>query len=154
MAVNDAVTVADETDQFQPTVAVSPNGTVAVAFYDRRLACPASDPNILTADQGRTNFCINTSIQFFSDGSGGLQRLGSNTRVTQATWDPQNPGTNSDGLPHPGGPNSSLTFIGDYFGLSLSNQSAFVLFVSNYNLGANPANDQQQFAASVPIPSK
>ncbi len=154
MAVNDAVTVADSTDQFQPTVAVSPNGTVAVAFYDRRLACPASDPNILTADQGRTNFCINTSIQFFSDGSGGLQRLGSNTRVTQATWDPQNPGTNSDGLPHPGGPNSSLTFIGDYFGLSLSNQSAFVLFVSNYNLGANPANDQQQFAASVPIPSK
>jgi len=151
--VNDAATVQDGTDQFQPTVAASPNGTVAVAFYDRRLACPVGDPNILSADQGQTNFCINTSVQFFSDGPGGLQKLGSNIRVTQKTWDPQNPGTNSDGLPHPGGPNSSLTFIGDYFGLSLSNQNAFVSFVSNYNLGANPTNDQQQFVGIVPIPS-
>jgi len=152
--VNDASTVQDGTDQFQPTVAASPSGTVAVAFYDRRLACPAGDPNILPADQGQTNFCINTSIQFFSDGLNGLQKLGSNTRVTQATWDPQNPGTNSDGLPLPGGPNTSLAFIGDYFGLSLSNQNAFVSFVSTYNLGANPANDQQQFLGTVPIPSK
>ncbi len=151
--VNDSTTVRDGTDQFQPTVAASPNGTVAVAFYDRRLACPVGDPNILTADQGQTNFCVNASVQFFSDSPGGLQKLGSNIRVTQATWDPQNPGTNSDGLPHPGGPNSSLTFIGDYFGLSLSNQNAFVSFLSNYNLGANPANDQQQFVAIVPIPS-
>jgi len=151
--VNDAATVQDGTDQFQPTVAASPNGTVAVAFYDRRLACPVGDPNILSADQGQTNFCINTSVQFFSDGPGGLQKLGSNIRVTQKTWDPQNPGTNSDGLPHPGGPNSSLTFIGDYFGLSLSNKSAFVLFLSNSNLGANPTNDQQQFVGIVPIPS-
>jgi hypothetical protein len=152
-AVNDVSTVADGTDQFQPTVAVAPNGTVAVAFYDRRLACPSRDPNILAADQGRTNFCINASIQFFSDGPGGLQKVGSNTRITQATWDPQNPGTNSDGLPHPGGPNSAATFIGDYFGLTLSNQNAFALFVSNYNLGQNPSNDQQQFLGTVPIPS-
>jgi hypothetical protein len=151
--VNDSTTVRDGTDQFQPTVAASPNGTVAVAFYDRRLACPVGDPNILSADQGQTNFCVNASIQFFNDGPAGLQKLGSNVRVTQSTWDPQNPGTNSDGLPHPGGPNSSLTFIGDYFGLSLSNQIAFVSFVSTYNLGANPTNDQQQFVGIVPIPS-
>jgi hypothetical protein len=154
ISVNDLSTVADGTDQFQPTVAVGPDGTVAVAFYDRRLACPTGDLSILFADQGRTNFCINTSIQFFSDGPSGLAKLGSNIRVTQATWDAQNPGTNSDGLPHPGGPNSSVTFIGDYFGLTLSNQNAFVLFTSNYNLGQNPFNDQQQFAATVPIPSK
>jgi hypothetical protein len=152
--VNDAATVHDGTDQFQPTVAASPKGAVAVAFYDRRLLCPSGDPNILPADQGQKNFCINASIQFFSDGPGGLQPLGSNVRVTQATWDPQNPGTNSDGLPQPGGPNSAITFIGDYFGLALSNQNAFVLFTSNHNLGANPTNDQQQFLAAVPIPNK
>jgi len=150
--VNDAATVGDSTDQFQPTVAAGPDGTLAVAFYDRRLACPVGDPNILSADQGQTNFCINTSVQFFSDGPGGLQKLGSNIRVTQKTWDPQNPGSNSDGLPHPGGPNSSVTFNGAYFGLALSKQDAFVLFVSTANLGANPTNDQQQFVGIVPIP--
>jgi hypothetical protein len=152
--VNDLSTVDDGTDQFQPTVVASPNGTVAVAFYDRRLPCPTGDPNILSPDQGRTNFCINTSVQFFSDGPSGLQPLGSNIRVTQATWDPQNPGTTTGQLPHPGGPNSSLTFIGDYFGLSLSNKNVFVLFVSNYNLGDNPSNDQQQFLGIVPFASK
>lgn len=152
--VNDAATVQDGTDQFQPTVAVAPDGTVAVAFYDRRLPCPSGDPNILAADQGRANFCINTSIQFFRDGPGGLQPLGSNLRVTQATWDPQNPGTTTGQLPRPGGPTGSDTFIGDYFGLTLTNKNAFVLFVSTYNLGENPANDQQQFVGIVPIPSK
>jgi hypothetical protein len=38
--------------------------------------------------------------------------------------------------------------------LALSNQNAFVVFASNYNLGQNPANDQQQFVGIVPIPSK
>ncbi len=151
--VNDPSTVNDGTDQFQPTVAASPSGTVGVTFYDRRLACPSGDPNILSADAGRTNFCINTSIQFFSDGASGLQTLGSNTRVTQATWDPQNPGTNSDGLPHPGGPNSSTTFIGDYFGLALTDSTAYAFFVSNYNLGQNAFNDQQQFVGIISVPN-
>lgn len=144
----------DGTDQFQPTVAAGPDGTVAVAFYDRRLPCPMSDSNILLADRGRANFCINTSIQFFSDAASGVQPLGSNLRVTKATWDPQNPGTTTRQLPRPGGPTGSLTFIGDYFGLALTNQNALVFFVSNYNLGQNPSNDQQQFLGIVPIPSK
>ncbi len=152
--VNDAATLHDGTDQFQPTVAAGPDGTVAVAFYDRRLACPTGDANILPQDQGRTNFCINASVQFFSNGSGGLQPLGSNIRVSQASWDPQNPGTTTGQLAHPGGPNSSLTFIGDYFGLALSNQNANLLFLSNYNLGKNPNNDEQQFLGIVPIPTK
>ena len=151
--VNDSATVNDGTDQFQPTVAAGPDGTVAVAFYDRRLACPMNDPNILPADQGQTNFCIDTSIQFFSDARSGLSKLGSNIRVTRASWDPQNPGTNSDGLPLPGGPTTATTFIGDYFGLGLSSKSAFALFVSNYNFGENTDNDQQQFLGIVPIPS-
>lgn len=150
--VNDPTTVDDGTDQFQPTVAASPGGTVAVAFYDRRLPCPTGDPNILPEDQGRSNFCIDTSIQFFSDGDRGLRPLGSNVRVTRHSWDPQNPG--SMGLPRPGGPNGGTTFIGDYFGLALTDRSAYPLFVSNYNEGQNPTNDQQQFLAIVPVPSR
>jgi hypothetical protein len=152
ISVNDPSTVNDGTDQFQPTVAASPGGTVAVAFYDRRLPCPKNDPNILAQDYGRTNFCINTSIQFYKDGQGGLARIGSNIRVTEATWDPQNAGTNTDGLPLPGGPTTTTSFIGDYFGLALNNRNAYVLFVSTCNLGQNQFNNQQQFLGIVPIP--
>jgi hypothetical protein len=148
--VNDAETVDDGTDQFQPTVAIAPNGIVAVAFYDRRLPCPSNDPNILKEDWGKRNFCIDVSIQFFADGAQGLRRLGDNIRVTSASWDPQVPG--SKGLPHPGGPNSSVTFIGDYFGLALTSKFAYVLFVSTRDLGQNPYHDQQQFLAVVKLP--
>ncbi len=142
----------DGTDQFQPMVAVSPDGsTVAVAFYDRRLACPTGDPSILPADQGATNFCINTTVQFYNDTGTGLTPLGENIRVSKATWDPQDPG--SAGLPHPTGPNSSTTFIGDYFGLALSNTAAYVSSVSTYNFGHNPSNNQEQIINSVPIPA-
>ncbi len=153
ISVNDPSTVHDGTDQFQPTVAASPDGTVAVAFYDRRLNCPVKDPNILPADLGRHNFCIDTSIQFFRDSPDGLQPLGSNIRVTKATWDPQNPGKTTGQLPRPGGPTGISTFIGDYFGLALTDKNAYALFVSNHNEGLNPANDQQQFLGIVPIPS-
>src|SRR5438552_944903 len=56
VVVNDnADTATLPTDQFQPTVAAGPAGAVAVAFYDRRKACP-SDASVLAADVGRTNF--------------------------------------------------------------------------------------------------
>src|SRR6266540_3850162 len=72
VTVNDNVDAAGApTDQFQPSVAAVPGGAVAVAFYDRRQACP-SDASILAADQGRDNFCIDTSLQAFKDtGAGG-----------------------------------------------------------------------------------
>jgi hypothetical protein len=143
---------ADGTDQFQPMVAVSPDGsTVAVAFYDRRLACPQGDPNILPADQGRPNLCINTTVQFFHDGAAGLVPLGANIRISKSTWDPQDPG--SAGLPKPTGPTTTTTFIGDYLGLALTNRAAYVSSVSTYNFGANPPNNQEQIINSVPIPS-
>ena len=151
--VNDPSTVHDGTDQFQPTVSASPSGTVAVSFYDRRLACPVNDGNILPGDAGRTNFCINTTIQFYVDGPQGVQAEGSNIRVSTATWDPQNPGSTTGQLPTPFGPTTSLTFIGDYFGLALSNTTAYVLSVSNHDSGQNPSHDQQQFLGIVPIPS-
>jgi len=151
IAVNDASTVNDGTDQFQPTVAAY-NGVVAVSFYDRKLPCPYDDPNILPVDAGRTNFCINTSIQFYKDGSKGIQPLGSNIRVSQNTWDPQNPGRTTHQLPRPGGPSGNETFIGDYFGLALTTENAYVLFASTYNLGRNSLNNQQQLLGIVSIP--
>src|SRR5207253_8517989 len=44
VVVNDNVDSAGvPTDQFQPSIAAGPGGAVAIAFYDRRAACP-SDP--------------------------------------------------------------------------------------------------------------
>ena len=65
------------TDQFQPSVAAGPNGAVAVAFYDRRLPCP-NDPSVLPADVGRTNFCVDTSLQAYKDNGGGAVPVAAN----------------------------------------------------------------------------
>src|SRR4029453_5931101 len=71
VVVNDNMdTPGQPTDQFQPSVAAGPDGAVAVAFYDRRLACPP-DVSVLAADVARTNFCVDTSLQPYKDtGSG------------------------------------------------------------------------------------
>src|SRR4029079_3046210 len=82
-------------DALQPNLAVAPNGTVAVAFYDRRLACPARD----TADAtiaglafdpripfGDEDYCINTALQFYR---AKLKPVGHNIRLSPHTWDPQ-----------------------------------------------------------------
>ena len=77
VVVNDNVdTPGPPTDQFQPSVAAGPDGAVAVAFYDRREACP-SDPSVLPADVGRTNFCIDTSLQAYKDSGSGAVPVGS-----------------------------------------------------------------------------
>ena len=69
--VNDAPGAADA---LQPNLAVAPGGTVSVAFYDRRLPCPALDTPEATiaglrfdprVPYGRANYCINTAIQFY-----------------------------------------------------------------------------------------
>src|SRR6266702_7454039 len=81
--VNDNVDAAGApTDQFQPSVAAGPGGAVAVAFYDRRRACP-SDASILAADRGRANFCIDTSLQAFKDTGAGAVPVSSNARISQ-----------------------------------------------------------------------
>src|SRR5437588_505547 len=63
--VNDDANTA-ATDQFQPSVAAGLGGAVAVAFYDRRAACP-SDASIIPAHQGDANTCINVSLQPYKD---------------------------------------------------------------------------------------
>ena len=88
---------ASGTDQFQPSVAAGPGGAVAVAFYDRRQACP-DDPSIRPQDVGRTNFCIDTSLQAYSDSGAGAVPVGGNTRMSTYTWDPMQPDQHVGGI--------------------------------------------------------
>jgi len=151
------------TDQFQPSIAAGPNGAVAIAFYDRRLACP-NDPSVLPPDVGRTNFCIDTSLQTYKDtGSrSGAVPVGGNVRISQFTWDPEQPGQHLGGLsqypcaaardPCPSGGG----FIGDYFALAISASNIYALMVSTHypsNVTADesgPIYYQQQVLAAVP----
>jgi len=152
---------AEPTDQFQPSIAAGPNGAVAVAFYDRREACP-SGQSILPADVGRTNFCINTSLQAYKDSqSGGMMPVGGNVRISKFTWDPEEPGQHLGGLsqypcaghsdPCPVG----TGFIGDYFGLAISTNNIYALFTSTHYPSDVTADEggpvfyQQQVLATV-----
>lgn len=149
-------------DEFQPNLAAAPNGTVSVNFYDRRLACPSQGTSEaagagIALDQsnpvysgsmppyGATNYCVNSSIQFYT---ATLAPMGHNIRISQHTWDPQ---LNS---PHPYASSDSTGFIGDYFGNTISANSAvdYTSSVSTYDDGSNPAHYQQQVVATVPVP--
>ena len=143
---------ADPTvDELQPNLSVAPDGTVSVAFYDRRLTCPSNGREATAAGigldpaaAGASNYCINASVQFY-DAS--LNPIGHNTRLTQHTWDPQL------NAPHTSSPGSSETFIGDYFGNDAGvGTTDYFTFVSTYNDGSNPANRQQQVVASIATP--
>src|SRR5262245_2796854 len=96
VVVNDNTTPVDE---LQPNLAVDKaTGKVAVAFYDRRLVCPAAtaanglafDPNNPAA---ASNYCVNTAVQFYRQD---LTPIGHNVRLSADTWDPPL------NAPHPG----------------------------------------------------
>ena len=138
VVVNDNVDAPGvPTDQFQPSVAAGPQGAVAIEFYDRRQACP-NDSSVLPADRGRTNFCIDTTLQAYKDSGSGAVPVGSNVRVSQFTWDPEQPGQHLGGLsqyPCAGATDPCATgdgFIGDYFGLAISAGNVYGLFVSTH----------------------
>jgi hypothetical protein len=149
------------TDQFQPSVAAGSNGAVAIAFYDRRQACP-NDPSVLQADIGRTNFCIDTSLQTYKDTGSGAVPVGANTRISQFTWDPEQPGQHLGGLsqyPCAGARDPCPTgsgFIGDYFALAISAGNIYALMVSTHYPSTVTADEggpiyyQQQVLATVP----
>ena len=155
--VNDNVDAGIPTDQFQPSVAAGPGGAVAVAFYDRRLPCP-NDPSILPADIGRTNFCIDVSLQAYKDSGKGAKLVGGNVRITNSGWDPQQPGQTVGGLSQLpcADANCAVGFIGDYFGLAVSSGNIYALFVSTHYPsdvtadGGGPVYYQQQVLATVP----
>jgi len=152
------------TDQFQPSVAAGPGGAVAVAFYDRREACP-SDASIIPAHVGAANTCIDVSLQPYKDSgtAAGAVPVGGNVRVSQFSWDPDQPAQKVDGIsqyPCAGHNDPCPTgrgFIGDYFGLAISNANVYTLAVSTHYPGAGVTADgggpvyyQQQVLGKVP----
>ena len=78
-------------------MAAGPAGAVAVAFYDRRLPCPR-DLSVLPADVGKTNFCIDVSLQAYKDTGSGAAPAGGNVRITKFSGDPPQPGQTVGGL--------------------------------------------------------
>ena len=148
------------TDQFQPIVAAGPSGAVAIAFYDRRTACP-NDRSVLPADVGRTNFFIDVSLQAYKDAGGGATPMLANVRITDFTWDPMNPAQHVDGIGQMAcaahrDPCDTRAFIGDYFGIAISAGNTYALFVSTHYPSTVRADEgrkvyyQQQILAKVP----
>ena len=161
MPVNDDIASGSVADHFQPAVAAGPNGAVAVAFYDRRATCP-TDASIIPQDQGRSNFCIDVSVQAYKDRGGGAVGVGANRRLTQFSWDPEQPGQHLGGLsqyPCAGARDpcpSGRGFIGDYFGLAISAKNVYAFFVSTHYASGVTADEgglvyyQQQVLAAFP----
>ncbi len=158
MVVNDNANPT-ATDQFQPQVAAGPGGAVAVNFYDRRSACP-NDPSVRPQDVGRQNFCIDVSLQAFRDSGAGAVPVGGNVRASQFTWDPEEPDQTIGGIDQMAcanheDPCTSRAFIGDYFGLAISNQNVYTLGVSTHYPsgvtadGGGPVYYQQQVLETV-----
>ena len=159
VVVNDAAN-SSTTDQFQPAVAAGPNGAVAVAFYDRRQACP-NDKSVFKGDAGRTNFCIDTSLQPYKDSGTGAAPVGGNVRISQFSWDPDQPQQHVGGIgQYPCAavedPCTTDGFIGDYFGLAVSTGNIYALMISTHYPSTVRADEggpvyyQQQVLATVP----
>ncbi|MEP7054516.1 MAG: sialidase family protein [Actinomycetota bacterium] len=141
--VNDNANPA-ASDQFQPSVAEGPGGGVAIAFYDRRATCP-SDASVLPADVGRSNFCIDVSVQAYKDSGQGAVQVGTNVRASAHTWDPENPAQHVGGLGQMACASHSdpcaVAFIGDYFGLAVTTNNVYVLSVSTHYPSAVTADE-------------
>lgn len=146
-------------DALQPNLTVAPGGAVAVAFYDRRLPCPAGGAEAVNAGlaldtanpnyagplppYGAANYCVNTSVQLYSPV---LAPQGHNIRLSAHTWDPQL------NAPHTSCPTCFSTFIGDYFGVISNGAYLFTTSTSTFNDGTNPNYHQQQVIARLPLP--
>ena len=157
--VNDNIVAG--VDEFQPNLAVAPDGTVSVDFYDRRLSCPAAGTREAAAaglklDQvnpnysgalppfGAPNYCISSSVQFYS---ASLSPIGHNIKITQHSWDPQLNAPDRKCFCAP-----TDTFIGDYFGNEIAGSTDFATFVSTFDDGSNPQHYQQQVVATLRAP--
>ena len=140
-------------EALQPNLAVAANGTVSVAFYDRRLACPARstaaaaraglsfDPR---APYGRRNYCINTAVQFYRPR---LRPIGHNVRVSADTWDPQLSAARFVCAC------STQSFIGDYFGVDSGGGWTYTASVTTADAdGTNPLFHQQQLVSKLQTP--
>jgi hypothetical protein len=140
------------TEALQPNANVAPNGAVTIAFYDRRLPCPAPGDAEYAASgvaydplspAGRANYCVNAAIQFYSPT---LQPLGHNVRLSAHTWDPQL------NAPKRFCVCGSSTFLGDYFGVDSGGGYTYTTSISTFDYGQNPSYYQQQIVARVATP--
>ncbi len=157
--VND--NASTQVDEFQPNLAVAPNGMVSVSFYDRRLSCPNAGPEANAAGlpsdtsnpnyagplppYGAADYCINASVQFYD---AALNPIGHNIRLTQHTWDPQLNSPDRSCFCKP-----TDTFLGDYFGNDFGPSIDYSSFVSTYDDGTNPQHYQQQVVSMISIPA-
>jgi hypothetical protein len=139
-------------DALQPNLTAAADGTVVVAFYDRRLTCPAAGTGEASAaglnldpqnPSGASNYCINASVQLYNPK---LHPIGHNIRISLHTWDPQLNSLKASGIGVAEG------FIGDYYGNITSGTVDYTTSVSTYDDGTNPAHFQQQVVATVAIP--
>ncbi len=160
--VNDNTAAVDE---FQPNLTTAPDGTIALAFYDRRLSCPAAGSTEASAaglaldtanprytgslpPYGAGNYCVNASVQYYD---AVLHPHGGNIRLSAHSYDPQ---LNS---PHDGCPTCTTTFLGDYFGTTVARGADgglvnYSTFVSTYDYGDNPRFRQQQIVSAIRVP--
>ena len=157
--VNDNVDATGApTHQFQPTITAGPDGAVAVAFYDQRGVCP-NDPSVLPSNVGKTGSCIDTSLQAYHDSGNGAIALGRNVRISAFSWDPQNPAQTRGGLHQLAcagfDDTCPYSFIGDYFGLAISENNVYALMTSTHYPsgvtadGGGPIYYGQQVLATV-----
>ncbi len=107
-------------DQFQPQLAVAPNGVVSVMFFDRRV-----DPNNLLVDV------------YLAQSTDGGQTFHPNVRVTDVSSDPAVDAPVPDDGSH-------VTFFGDYQGLAVDDHFAHV-FWNDTRTGS-----QEIFTAAMP----
>jgi hypothetical protein len=148
MQIND--NASPTVDTMQPNLTTAADGTVLVAFYDRRLPCPtgaeaaaaglALDPN---NPVGATNYCVNASLQAYD---AKLNPIGHNIRISLHTWDPQLNSMKASGI------NATEGFIGDYYGNVAAGSTDYTTSVSTYDDGTNPNHYQQQVVAALTIP--
>src|SRR4029450_12715806 len=97
-------------------------------------------PPTLPQHRGDANPCIDVSLQAYKDAgtAAGAVPVGGNVRVSQFTWDPDQSQQKGDGItqyacaghndPCPTG----RGFIGDYFGLAISNGNVYTYAVSTH----------------------
>jgi hypothetical protein len=148
-------------DEWQPNVAVGPDGTVSVNFYDRRLSCPTAgtrdaDAAGLALDRsnanfsgvlppyGQANYCVTSSVQFYR---ADLTPKGHNVRITEHSWDPQLNAPYRQCFCNP-----DDMFLGDYFGNDIAGSVDYASFISTYDDGTNPHHYQQQVVAKISVP--
>jgi len=100
------------------------------------------------------------SLQAFKDRGNGAVPVSGNVRVSRFTWDPEQPGQTIDGIDQMAcaahsDPCTSRAFIGDYFGLAISDENVYTLAVSTHYPSAVIADDggsvyyQQQVLETV-----